>query len=402
MTGSAYVVAESDAGRKLVDVVKDRLGVVAITEVGELVRGGAITVDGVPGGINDLVAVGASLVVAEAAIAALRADGRVTEPSDVPVPVVHEDDHLVVVDKPSGMHVHPLGPYREDTLVGALLWRAGARPDRPWSAWRPRPTHRLDRATSGLLLVAKDPATQRAVDLLRAEGLVRRTYRATVVGELADDRGTIDVPLGRDPRDDRRRAAVPVADGGQPAVSRWQVVARSAGTTMVELTLETGRTHQLRAHLAHLGHPIVGDELYAGDVATATSADIPLRAVRLTLPHPIEPGTLDLRVESDAGGVPAPALREVAQVWWDVEDDPVVRWSSDGRRYVLVDVSLDHELVLAELDIAPRDPEAVARVLADGLAACDFPPTGDGAARSRVEATLRAAGRSDLRLAGDD
>ncbi len=289
----AHVVGTADAGRKLVDVAKDRLGVVAITEIGELVRRGGVLVDGSPGGINDPVPVGATLTVRRHELDALAAADRVTPPADVPLPVVHEDDHLVVVDKPAGMHVHPLAEHRSETLVGALLWHAGARPDRPWAAWRPRPTHRLDRSTSGLLLVAKAAEVHRAVDVLREQGSVQRTYRAVVDGTVADERGTIDAPIGRDPADDRRRAVVAPA-AGQRAVSHWRVVERGAARTLLELSLETGRTHQLRVHLAHLGHPIVGDVRYGGPPTPGPG--VALRATGLRLPHPVGGVPLELRV----------------------------------------------------------------------------------------------------------
>lgn len=292
---AAHDVGTDDVGRKLVDVVKDRLAVLAITEVGEFVRDGGVLVDGEPGGINDLVPAGARLTVDAAALAVLGGADRCTPPSATPLTIVHEDEHLVVVDKPAGMHVHPLGEHRADTLVGAMLWHAGARPDAPWAAWRPRPTHRLDRVTSGLLLVAKRPDVQRAVDLLRDQGRVRRTYRARVVGSVAAAQGTIDEPLGRDPADDRRRGVVPVDEGGQPAVTHWSVVARAADHTDLELSLATGRTHQLRAHLAHLGHPILGDVRYGG--RPTPGPGIVLRAARLSLPHPVTGVPLEL----DAG-----------------------------------------------------------------------------------------------------
>lgn len=283
MTSEHHVHAV-DAGRKLVDVAKDRLAVLAISEMGEFVRAGGVFVDGAPGDINDQVQQGAVLTIDATALAELAEADRLTRPSSAPVTVCHEDDDLVVVDKPAGMHVHPMGEYRDDTLVGALLWHAGARPDAPWAAWRPRPTHRLDRGTSGLVLVAKRAEVQRAVDLLRQDGAVRRTYRADVVGHVEEDAGTIDAPIGVDPNDDRRRAVVAETDGGQHAVSHWRVVRRGAGTTQLELTLDTGRTHQLRVHLAHLGHPILGDVRYGGP--PTDDVGIALRAVRLALPHP--------------------------------------------------------------------------------------------------------------------
>lgn len=232
---------------KLVDYAKDHLVVVAVNDVGGLIARGAVTVNGRVGGIND--SVSASDVI-EAEVTGL-------EPQHMPLVIAHEDDRVVVVDKTAGMHVHPLGDFTRDTLLNGLLWHCGARADRPWGRWRPRPLHRLDRAVSGLIAFAK-----------RETLAVRRRYVALVHGAL-DSSGTIDAPLGRDPRCDYRRAVV--ADGLR-AVTHWRVIDRRGDHTLVELTLETGRTHQIRAHLASIGHPIVDDGLYIEGRATMSIA----------------------------------------------------------------------------------------------------------------------------------
>ena len=269
-------VAGVAPGTRLVDHAKAHLAVVPVDEVGPLIASGAITIGGRPGRIADPVADGDVLAIELAAIPA-----TALVPAPMTLAILHEDDDLLVVDKPAGMHVHPLGAFRAGTVVNVLLSHAGARVDHPWAAWRPHPAHRLDRATSGLLAIAKHAASHDALRALFAAGRIHRRYRATVRGELARDEGTIDAPLARDPERPYRRAVVA---GGEPAITHYRVVSREPGGTIVELAPETGRTHQLRAHLASLGHPIVGDRLYeAGD---GSAPAIELRAIELAFPHP--------------------------------------------------------------------------------------------------------------------
>jgi 23S rRNA pseudouridine1911/1915/1917 synthase len=208
-----------------------------------------------------------------------------------PVPIRYEDEHLLVVAKPAGLVTHPTAGRRGGALVNRLLGM-GVPLAPAGGTLRPGIVHRLDAGTSGLLVVAK---TDEAYDALRARFRahdVGRVYLALVRGDVATDTFAVDAPLGR-------RAARIVVDAteGRSAETRFEVRERLAATTLLEATPRTGRTHQIRVHLASIGHPIVGDRAYggAGDVARRLGLDRPfLHAWRLSLHHPLGPGRIDL------------------------------------------------------------------------------------------------------------
>jgi 23S rRNA pseudouridine1911/1915/1917 synthase len=202
-------------------------------------------------------------------------------PEAIPLTVVYEDGDFVVVDKPPGMVVHPAAGHRSGTLVHALLGLGGS-----WStaggAARPGIVHRLDRGTSGLILAARTDRAHRALTAQLAARTLSRTYLAIVRGELTGS-GLLEGPIGRDPRDRLRMAVV---EGGRTARTRYEAVERRAGHTLVRCELETGRTHQVRVHLAALGHPVAGDDLY-GRPAPGGPDRPTLHAWRLRLRHPV-------------------------------------------------------------------------------------------------------------------
>lgn len=296
---ATHVVTADEDGDRLVDIVRGHLVVVASREIGPAVGRGAIRVDGSVGRINDRVSAGSVLAIEPRELSDLRRRGRLIDPehpSDVAI--AHNEDGVIVVDKPAGMHVHPMGGHRTGTLLAALLWHVGARPDMPWAGARPLPAHRLDRATSGLNAFVTDADLLRRFQTSLEQGQVQRTYEALVEGVVAQDTGAIDAALGVDPNLDYRRAVVPVADGGKPARTSWRVVERGVRTTRLEVTIDTGRTHQIRAHLASIGHRVVDDLLYDGaaQARSAATRRIWLRAVRLAFPHPSNGRTVDVVV----------------------------------------------------------------------------------------------------------
>lgn len=180
-------------------------------------------------------------------------------PQDIPVDIVYEDEHLLVVNKPKGMVVHPAAGNPDGTLVNALLFRLEGRLSSINGKIRPGIVHRIDKDTAGLLIVAKTDDAHKNLASQIAEHSFSRCYEAIVCGNIKDDSGTVNAPIGRH-RTDRKRMAV-VSDG-RNAVTHYQVLKRFNGFTHLRLKLETGRTHQIRVHMAHLGHPVAGDQVY--------------------------------------------------------------------------------------------------------------------------------------------
>ena len=202
-------------------------------------------------------------------------------PQDIPVPAVFEDEHLIVVDKPAGLPVHPGPGHPDGTLVNALLALC---PDIRGIGGELRPgiVHRLDLDTSGLMVAAKtQQAHQRLAEQMKNREF-RKEYLAVSVGLVTPESGTIDAPIGRDPRHRQRMA---VGAGGRAARTHYETLEDLSGHTLLNLILETGRTHQIRVHLAYLGYPLLGDAVY-GNASTLTSRQF-LHAARLGFRHPV-------------------------------------------------------------------------------------------------------------------
>ena len=282
-------VPSGSAGRRLDEVVAELAGVSRATAA-RWAGGGRVLVDGRPRPKSHRLHGGE--VLAWDPPPAPEAGPPAGEA--VPLAVRWEDEHLLVVAKPAGLVVHPAPGHPAGTLVNALLGRAapasgevaGTGLSAAGGSDRPGIVHRLDKDTSGLLVVAKDDATHLALARELAAHRVERAYLALVQGHLAAGSGTVDAPVGRHPRDRKRMAVVA---SGRRAVTHWQVEERLRAADLIEARLETGRTHQIRVHLAHLRHPVAGDRAYGADPALAARLGLGrpfLHAWRLAFQHP--------------------------------------------------------------------------------------------------------------------
>ena len=204
-------------------------------------------------------------------------------PQDIPLDIVYEDAHLLVVNKPKGMVVHPAPGNPDGTLVNALLHHCGDSLSGIGGEKRPGIVHRIDRDTSGLIIAAKNDAAHLALAAQLADHTLARTYECLSVGSFRQDSGTVDAPIGRS-RSDRKKMAV--VAGGRPAITHWEVLARYPGVTHLRCRLETGRTHQIRVHLAYIGHPILGDTVYGNRKPVPGLTGQCLHATGLRFLHP--------------------------------------------------------------------------------------------------------------------
>jgi tRNA pseudouridine32 synthase/23S rRNA pseudouridine746 synthase/23S rRNA pseudouridine1911/1915/1917 synthase len=267
-----YKVPEERMGQTVETVLKEAL-MISGRMINRLTRRRGILLNGRPPWLGRPVKAGDELKVAV----------RPREHPDFPATpvnfsVLYEDRDLMVIDKPAGVNVHPTREGENDTLVNGILYH-----------WReqgedgiPRPVHRLDRWTSGLILVAKNAYMHQLLDRQLRNKEIVRCYLAFTGKPLSDTTGTIDAPIGRDPHHPLRRRVTP---DGEPAVTHYRVLRQYDRASLVEAELETGRTHQIRVHFAHLGAPLLGDSLYGGE--TSLIRRQALHAARLSFRHPL-------------------------------------------------------------------------------------------------------------------
>jgi 23S rRNA pseudouridine1911/1915/1917 synthase len=271
-------VEASDAGERA-DVVVARVAAAPRSRVQASFKAGEITVNGRP------VRPSYRLVAGDEVRGSVTMPDRdPPEAEEIPLSVRYSDDRVLVISKPAGLVTHPATGHSSGTLVNALLGLGV--PLSSVGSDRPGIVHRLDKETSGLLLVAKDDDTHRFLKEALREHRVERRYLALVRGAPRAASGTIDAPIARHPT---RRKLMAVVPGGRAAITHYVVLARGEGLALLDVGLETGRTHQIRVHLAHLGHPVLGDRVYGGlsDLSRAIGLDRPfLHAARLTWPDP--------------------------------------------------------------------------------------------------------------------
>lgn len=182
-------------------------------------------------------------------------------PEEIPLDIVYEDDDVLVVNKAKGMVVHPAAGNLNGTLVNGIMYHCGDRLSSINGVIRPGIVHRIDKDTSGLLMIAKNDAAHESLSRQLAEHSITRKYQALVYHNIKEEEGTVDAPIGRDPKN-RLRQAVTDLEHGKRAVTHYRVLERFGAYTLMEAQLETGRTHQIRVHMAHIKHPLVGDPVY--------------------------------------------------------------------------------------------------------------------------------------------
>jgi len=249
------IVTARESGQRIDAWLSDTVAGLTRSAAQRLIADGQVTLDGTAVKKNHKVSAGDTFtIVMEAAVEVPLVA------QDIPLDVVYEDEDVIVVNKPRGMVVHPAPGHPAGTLVNALMYHCGDSLSGVGGEKRPGIVHRIDKDTSGLIIAAKNDMAHLALSAQLADRTLSRVYEAVAVGNFREDSGTVDAPIGRHPNE-RKKMAV-TAKNSRPAMTHWQVLARYRGYTHIRCKLETGRTHQIRVHMAYIGHPLLGDEVY--------------------------------------------------------------------------------------------------------------------------------------------
>ena len=248
-----YELTVEASGQRLDKYLAEEIADLSRSRIKELVQAGEVLVNSKKSKVSYKVQKGDLIQVT-----VLPLEPLALEAENIPLDIVYEDEDVIVVNKPQGMVVHPAAGHPSHTLVNALLYHTRDLADSP-EGFRPGIVHRIDKDTSGLLMVAKNAAARESLEKQLAAKSNKRQYLAIVHGNFAEEEGTIDAPIGRNPKDRKQMAVV---EKGKSAVTHFKVLEQYQGYSLVECQLETGRTHQIRVHMAYIGHPLAGDPLY--------------------------------------------------------------------------------------------------------------------------------------------
>ena len=284
---SSYIVTALDGGIRADALISQELQEFSRSFIQGLFEDGLVTLQGSPVKKSYRVSAGDELVISVPETQELSA-----EPQNIPLDIIYEDDDVIVVNKEKGMVVHPAPGHPDGTLVNALMYHCAGTLSGINGVIRPGIVHRIDMDTSGLIIAAKNDSAHRALAEQLKDHSLARTYEAVVRGGMREDSGTVDAPIGRHPVD-RKRMCV-TEKGSREAVTHWEVVCRYQGWTHVRCRLETGRTHQIRVHMAYIGHPILGDMVYGAKKPELGLSSQCLHAKKLRFVHPTTGESIEL------------------------------------------------------------------------------------------------------------
>lgn len=272
-------VSPEDAGVRIDKYLAEQLPDITRSYLQKLLKDGSVQMNGKPVKASTKTAAGALI-----ALTIPEPEEPEILPEDIPLDILYEDSDVILINKPKNMVVHPAAGHYTGTLVNALMYHCRSDLSGINGVLRPGIVHRIDKDTTGVLIVCKNDRAHNALAEQLKEHSITRKYRAIVCGNLKEDEGTVDAPLGRHPQD-RKRMAI-VRSGGKRAVTHYRVLERFGNYTYIECRLETGRTHQIRVHMASLGHPLLGDEIYGRAKSPFKLEGQTLHAMVLGFIHP--------------------------------------------------------------------------------------------------------------------
>lgn len=275
-----HLITEEGAGRRIDSYISELLEDKTRSAIQKLIDDGSVTVNQTEINKNYRLKMGDEIDIVIPAPKMLN-----VVPQDLPIEIVYEDDDIIIVNKQKGMVVHPAPGNPDNTLVNALLYHCGERLSGINGVIRPGIVHRIDKDTSGLLIIAKNDAVHyKLADMIKEHNFLRE-YEAVVYGTLKETEGVVEAPIGRDPKN-RQRMAV-VLKGGKPAKTYYKVITQYDGFAHVRLRLETGRTHQIRVHMSHVGHAVAGDAVYGPKKCITALRGQCLHAGKIGFVHPV-------------------------------------------------------------------------------------------------------------------